>query len=174
MNPIPIEIERKYIIEIPDKEKMENCNGYSLSEIVQIYIESSPRVTHRVRSRTINGKTVYTETKKIRIDKMSSYEDEREISEMEFKCISQKIKQGTVPIVKERHSFEYRGQTFEIDVYPEWKNSCIMETELESRDKCVEIPAFIEIIKEVTGDKAYSNASMAQSFPVEIIKNRLS
>ena len=167
MKPIPIEIERKYIIEIPEEEKMRLCNGYTVSEIVQIYIESQSHVTHRVRSRKTNGKTVYTETKKIRIDKMSSYEDEREISEREFQSFSEKIKTGTVPVVKLRHSFDYLGQTFEIDVYTQWKSSCIMETELESRDKCVEFPEFIKIIKEVTGDKVYSNASMAQNFPVE-------
>lgn len=169
MNYIPIEIERKYIIEIPDEEKMRICNGYTMSEIVQIYIESQSRVTHRVRSRKANGKTVYTETKKIRIDKMSSYEDEKEISEREFLSLSNNIKKGTVPIEKARHTFDYLGQTFEVDVYPEWKKSCIMETELESRESRVEIPDFIKIIKEVTGDKAYSNASMAKSFPREII-----
>lgn len=168
MNSIPVEIERKYIIRIPSEEKMYSCEGYTVSEIQQIYIESFPRVTHRVRRRKKNGKTVYTETKKIRIDKMSSYEDEREISERDFLSLSNNIKKGTVPIEKVRHTFDYLGQTFEIDVYPKWKNTCILETELESRDKRVEFPDFIKIIKEVTGDKAYSNASMAASFPVEL------
>jgi len=169
MNSTPIEIERKYIIEIPDEEKMRLCEGYTVSEILQIYIESSPHLTHRVRSRKKSGNTVYTETQKIRIDKMSSYEDEKEISEREFLGLSNNIKKGTVPIEKVRHTFDYLGQTFEIDMYPKWKKSCIMETELESRESCVEIPDFIKIIKEVTGDKAYSNASMAKSFPREII-----
>ena len=57
---------------------------------------------------------------------MSSYEDEREISEREFQSFSEKIKTGTVPVVKLRHSFDYLCQTFEIDVYPQWKSSCIM------------------------------------------------
>ena len=170
MNSTPIEIERKYIIEIPDKERMRLCEGYSESEILQIYIESAPHVTHRVRRRKRNGNAVYTETKKIRIDKRSSYEDEREISERDFLSLSDNIKAGTVPIEKVRHAFDYLGQTFEIDVYPQWKSSCIMETELETRDKCVEFPEFIKIIKEVTGDNAYSNASMAQNFPVEFNK----
>ena len=169
MNSTPIEIERKYIIEIPNEEIMRLCEGYTVSEILQIYIESSPNVTHRVRSRKKNGNTVYTETKKIRIDKMSSYEDEKEISEREFLGLSDNIKEGTAPIEKVRHTFDYLGQMFEIDVYPEWKKSCIMETELESRESRVEIPDFIKIIKEITGDKAYSNASMAKSFPREII-----
>ena len=61
----------------------------------------------------------------------------------------------------------YGGQLFEIDVYPAWKNTAIMETELDDREREVEIPTFIEIIREVTGYKAYSNASMSKSFPKE-------
>ena len=43
-----------------------------------------------------------------------------------------------------------------------------METELESREEEVEFPSFIEILREVTGDKAYSNAAMSRTFPAEI------
>ena len=42
-----------------------------------------------------------------------------------------------------------------------------MEIELEKREESVEIPDFIEIIRDVTGDKAYSNAAMARAFPTE-------
>lgn len=169
MGTMPIEIERKYIIRIPSEEKMHSCESYTVSEIQQIYIESSPLVTHRVRSRKKNGITVYTETKKIRIDKMSSYEDEREICESEFNALIGKIKKGTSPIIKTRHTFDYIDKTFEVDVYPEWKNTCIMEIELKSKDEEIYFPTFIEVLKEVTGNKAYSNASMSKSFPQEII-----
>ena len=169
MGTLPIEIERKYIIRIPSEEQMHCCGVYTVSEIEQIYIESSPLVTHRIRSRKRKGKTVYTETKKIRIDKMSSYEDEREICDSEFNALRNKIKEGTTPIIKTRHTFDYIGKTFEVDVYPEWKKTCIMEIELKSREEEVKFPPFINVLKEVTGDKAYSNASMARSFPSEII-----
>jgi len=43
-----------------------------------------------------------------------------------------------------------------------------METELPSEDTNTDIPPFIKIIKEVTGIKAYSNASMSRAFPNEI------
>ena len=46
-------------------------------------------------------------------------------------------------------------------------NTAIMETELDSREKQVKIPSFIEILREVTGDKAYSNAGMSRRFPEE-------
>lgn len=164
-----IEIERKYIIRIPDIEKMRVMSDYSESEIVQIYLSSGPGVTHRIRSRKTDGKTVYTETKKIRIDSVSAYEDEREINGAEFERLSLKAKEGSIPIRKVRHKFCYRQQSFEVDIYPEWKKSCILETELESRDKIADFPEFIKILAEVSGNKEYSNAAMSQKFPKESV-----
>lgn len=163
-----IETERKFIISKPDIDVLRAQPEYTSSDIVQIYLVSSPRVTHRIRSRTYLGKTVYTETTKMRISGMSAYEDEREITEAEFVSLSEQIDPDTTPIVKTRHTFVLGGQLFEIDVYPNWQTSAIMETELEGEDTAVQIPEFISMIKEVTGIRAYSNASMARVFPTEI------
>jgi len=162
-----IEIERKYIIKMPDIELVRGCDGFTESEILQIYINSQSGVTHRVRRRSFLSGAVYTETKKQRIDKMSAIEDEREISEKEFNLICENIKTGTRPIIKTRYAFSYCGQLFELDVYPEWKRTCILETELTSRDETVDFPSFISVIEEVTGNPDYSNASMARLFPKE-------
>ena len=165
----PVEIERKYIIKMPSREILSGQNGYTKSEILQIYLPSEKGETHRIRRRAYGEKTLYFETRKQRIDKMSSHEDEREISAETFYELAEKPLEGTAPIEKLRHTFVYLGQLFEIDVYPQWKNTAVMETELDTREGEVEIPAFVEIIREVTGDKAYSNASMSKSFPPEDI-----
>ena len=162
-----IEIERKYIIKMPSLKEMQSMEDYTESKITQIYLESARGVTHRVRSRVYGGQAVYTETKKTRIDEMSVYEDEREISESEFAEKSKNIDKSTRPIFKTRYTFSYKGATFEIDAYPEWKKHAIMETELESREAVYEIPAFLEIVSEVTGEKEYSNAAMSKRFPPE-------
>ena len=167
MDATPIEIERKYIIKKPKAEVLTRAEGYTSSEIEQIYLNSHPRVTHRIRKRKTGNITTYTETKKIRIDKVSAYEDEREISEEEYKSLSALTRADTRPVRKVRHTFVYENQLFEIDEYPKWKSICIMETELKARDEKVEFPSFIKIIKEVTGEREYSNAKMAESFPEE-------
>ena len=169
MNSLPLEIERKYIIKMPDMSLIESQNGYTKSDIMQIYLESVGGVTHRVRSRAFDEKTVYTETKKIRIDKMSSIEDEREISKDEFLRLSNNQKQGTKAVCKTRFTLRHENFILEIDVYPEWQKTCIMEIELESEAALVKIPDFIEILKEVTGDRKYTNAAMAEKFPEELI-----
>ena len=164
-----LEIERKYVIEKPSALKMRECEAYTSSEIVQIYLDAEPGVTRRVRSRAYSdGRVQYFETEKRRVDEMSSEEYEREITKAEFDNLSLQIAAKTRPIIKTRHTFDYLGQTFEIDVYPDWERICIMETELPSRDTAVEMPDFIHIIAEVTGDKRYSNAAMSRSFPEEL------
>ncbi len=162
-----IEIERKYIISMPDFEVLKSQRDYSVSEILQIYLASEQGVTHRVRKRVFCDRTSYTETKKIRLDKMSAIEDEHEISPSEFDKLSQNIKEGTMPLAKVRHTFILENFCFEIDVYPEWKHTCIMEVELDRADTRVELPSFIRVIDEVTGNKAYTNFSMSKSFPEE-------
>ena len=162
-----VEIERKYIIKMPNLEVLTLQKDYSRSEILQIYLPSEVGESRRVRRRIYNEKTVYIETRKIRIDNMSSTEIERELSLSEFSAIAAEIKEGTIPIEKVRHTFIYENQLFEIDVFPRWTGTAIMETELDSRERQVEFPAFLEIVREVTGDKAYSNAAMSRSFPNE-------
>lgn len=162
-----LEIERKYIIAMPDFKKMQSMESYTKSDILQIYLPSENGNTHRIRRRTYTDKTVYFETVKVRVDKMSSNEFEREISEAEFNVLASSFDPNTHPIEKTRHTFIYNAQLFEIDVYPEWMNTAIMETELESRDTLVEMPGYIQIVREVTGDKRYSNAGMSRIFPEE-------
>ena len=166
---VPVEIERKYVIKIPDLLLIAKCDGYTVSEIEQTYLESDPSVTHRVRRRAYKDRLVYTETKKVRIDKISSFEDEREIDESDYLSLLELTKKGTRTLTKTRHTFVFSGQTFEVDIYPEWTHSCIMETELSSREAVVIMPLFVKVVAEVTGEKAYTNASMAHQFPDELI-----
>ena len=166
---IPIEIERKYVIYMPDISVLAEQDNYTVSKIRQTYLESESGITHRIRMRVWHDRTVYTETKKIRIDKMSAYEQEREIDEEEYHILLGCIKHGTRTLSKVRHTFTVAGQLFEVDVYPEWVKSCILETELRGREETVSVPEFIRVISEVTGDRRYSNASMSYEFTDEII-----
>lgn len=162
-----VEIERKYIIKKPSIVLMEACEEYTASEILQIYLRSEEGITRRVRSRTYPNKTVYTETTKLRIDSISAIEKEREICAEQFSELVKEIREGSVPLKKVRHTFKYSGQIFEIDFYPEWQNTAIMETELHSRESEIAMPRFIEVVREVSGIKEYSNSAMSQLFPKE-------
>ena len=164
---IGIEIERKYIIAMPNLNLLCSSDGYNRSDIVQTYLRSIDGVTRRVRMRTTDGNSRYYETVKARIDELSSTEVEREIDSEEYSELLKLAREDSTPIEKVRHLFFYNSQLFEIDVYPNWQNTAIMETELDSRETAVEMPPFIHIIREVTGDKRYSNAGMSMKFPEE-------
>ncbi len=168
--PCGIEIERKYIIHMPDIELVSSFRGYTKSEITQTYLKAPEGVTRRVRKRAYADRVEYTENLKRRLDHISATEDERLITEEEYLALLSEIKEGTAPLHKCRHTFEYMGHTVEIDVYPNWKSFCIMETELERADESVSYPAIIRILYEVTGDRRYSNAGMAESFPPEPVE----
>ncbi len=163
----PLEIERKFIIKMPDPEVLLCAENYTSSAITQIYLESDSGITHRIRKREYEGRTEYTETKKIRIDKMTAIEDEREISGADFEKLKLNIKKGSAPLSKLRRAFDFRGFTFEIDSYPKWERTAIMEVELRDASVEIKFPDFITVIKEVTGERAYTNAAMAESFPKE-------
>ena len=165
----PIEIERKYVILKPDFTALEERYDINASEIWQTYLESPSGVTRRVRKRVYKDKTTYTLTEKRRIDKLSSFEDEREIAECEYESLLGEIRSGTRTLRKTRRVIRVGEVAFEIDEYPEWASTCIMETELKSRDEQVVMPEFIRIVAEVSGVKAYTNASMSARFPEELV-----
>ncbi len=164
-----VEIEKKYVIKMPNEEELRSVFGFSESEIVQIYLASPKGVTHRVRKRVKGGVAVYTETKKRKIDRMSALETEAEISAERFSELVKNQRPESLPIIKRRISFPHEGHIMEIDIYPEWERSCILEVELEDRDCSPRFPDFLEIIADVTGDKEYSNSSMSMRFPKELI-----
>ena len=70
-------------------------------------------------------------------------------------------------IRKDRYCLTYDNQYFEIDVYPFWKDRAIAEIELSDEKTAIRFPEEIRVIREVTGDDAYKNASLAKIQPTE-------
>ena len=164
-----IETERKYIIEMPDIDALRKMKDYTESEITQIYLIDDMGKTHRIRKREYKDKTVFYENIKTRISAMSVIEEEGEISDSRYLDLSKKIDPRSAPVYKKSITFAYGAHTLEIDIYPEWKKTAILEAELGSEDEIPDFPPEIKIILEVTGDKCYSNHSMSFGFPAEIL-----
>lgn len=164
---VNLEIERKYIIKMPPLDLICCQPEHTESSILQIYLTHEAGETHRIRRRQYADKIVCTETRKIRLDSLAATEIESQISESAFDILAKAPLEGTTPIEKTRHTFLYEGRTFEIDIYPAWKNTAVMEVELPSRETEVMMPDFIEIISDVTADRKYKNFAMSMSFPNE-------
>lgn len=168
MNNSGIEIERKFLIRKPEEAWLETeAEG---SDIVQTYLEKSDRgLRGRVRRRSGKSGTVYTHTEKRHISAMRREEYEREISEEEYKELLLHSDPKRRTIEKRRYVLMYKGQCFEIDIYPFWKDRAVMEIELENENQAADFPPEIEIIKEVTEDRRYTNSSMALNIPFDPI-----
>ena len=65
-------------------------------------------------------------------------------------------------IRKTRYCLTYENQYFEIDVYPFWSDKAIAEIEMSDEHTEIVFPNQIKVIKEVTDDDSFRNASLAQ------------
>lgn len=166
MNNSGLEIERKYLIVLPDGELLKTrCDS---SEIVQTYLTGgADGGSERVRKRIYDGGTVYTHTRKHKINALSREEHETEISESEYEALLKRADPQRESVYKTRYCLEYSGQLFEIDVYPFWRERAVMEIELEREDQPVRLPPEIEIVREITEDRRYTNSSIAKQIPPE-------
>lgn len=162
------EIERKFLIRYPDTTFLASCAAYT--EIAQTYLKhDNEKMSERVRKRGKEGVYTYTHTCKTHINAMRRIEIENEISEEEYNTLLERADPERNVINKVRWCLDYKGQIFEIDIFPFWNDRAYLEIELTDETDSVELPPFIEIIKEVTGDKRYTNASLAKAIPMDEI-----
>lgn len=166
MNQNGYEIERKFLIRRPAAAWLEaNCQG---SDIIQTYLKTEAAGhSDRVRRREGKDGVVYTHTVKRRISDLRREEQEREISEGEYHALLQRADPERRSIEKRRYVLAYEGKDFEIDVYPFWQDRAVMEIELADEAEAVKLPPEIEIIKEVTRDRRYTNAALAREIPLD-------
>ena len=161
--PEPLEIERKFLIEKPNLEFLENLESCEKVDIVQTYLRSSnPNEEVRVRQRGINGSYTYTKTRKIKIDGLKRVELEERITPEEYVQELQNADPNMKTIVKTRYCLSHNNQYYEIDIFPDMENEAIMEIELASENQKFTIPEFIDVIEEVTDKEEYKNSSIAK------------
>ena len=156
------EIERKYLIEYPDLNILEN---YPKSDIAQTYLKTNDGMTSRVRKRASGGVTKYIFTEKKRITDVKCIENERELSAVEYEELLKLADTERRTVIKTRYCVPYNGRVVEVDIYPFWSDRAIAEVEMESEDEAVCLPDFIKVIRDVTAEKAYKNASIAKKIP---------
>lgn len=162
----PIECERKFLIRYPDTAAL-LAMGAEKSDITQTYLNAPEGVTVRVRKRVYADKTVYFYTKKTRLTSLSAIEEEKEIDEAEYLSLLTDADEARRPVHKTRYTLPYAGHLLEIDVYPFWQRQAVFEVELTCEEEEIAFPDFLQILREVTADRAYKNVSLAKSIPPE-------
>ena len=165
--PVPLEIERKFLIRYPDLAALEEKPNCEKVEIIQTYLRSSGDTEVRVRQRGKDGKYMYYRTKKTRVSETERTEIERRISQEEYVGYLMEADPARRPIRKTRYCLTENNCYYEIDIYPEWKKQAILEVELRTTDQEIIFPQDIKVIREVTADKTYGNHSLAAEMPEE-------
>ena len=160
--PEPYEIERKYLIEYPDIQWLENHPSCRRVEIIQTYLKSPAGEEVRVRQRGVDGNYIYFQTIKRRVSDVKRVEIERRLSQEEYLRLLMEADTTRRQIRKTRYCLTYGNQYFEIDIYPFWQDKAIAEIELSDENTAITFPEQITVIREVTEDDAYKNASLAR------------
>ncbi len=176
--PVPLEVERKYLIRIvrPSELEIEGI-PYKRFRITQLYLDfSSPGATAhddsyekrvRMMQEEGGGSAVYFLTEKWGSG-LARIERESIITRQEFDGhISERSLSSSSPIPmtsKTRTTFQYQDNVFEIDEFdkplPQGDIYAVMEVELASVNDRPNIPLFIDIVADITGD-TYSNLELA-------------
>lgn len=159
--PEPLEIERKFLIEFPDVKWLESLPNCRKVDIIQTYLISNGADEVRVRQRGENGSYMYYKTVKRRVSETARIELEERLDQNEYLTLLMEADPGKRPIRKTRYCLTYKNQYFEIDLYPFWDHQAIVEIELSDEDARIHFPKELKILREVTGDESFTNASLA-------------
>ena len=160
--PEPYEIERKYLIEYPDIKWLESNPSCRRIEIIQTYLNSAAGEEVRIRQRGFDGNYIYYQTIKRKVSDVKRVEIERRLSQSEYLKLLMEADTTKRQIRKTRYCLTFDNQYFEIDIYPFWTDKAIAEIELSDENAAVVFPKQLKVIREVTEDEAYKNASLAK------------
>jgi CYTH domain-containing protein len=146
--------------------------------MIQHYLENNDNPTERVRATTRfkrfgmewPGKW-YEHTIKHKAEDEGNWEDEREISSVEYaEYLSGSAAHGGTfgrqdltrqPIIKHRLVFYYHDQKFELDRFHHPFPFTLLEAEVESLANPIDLPPWLDLI-EVTGNKRFSGVRLAK------------
>ncbi len=156
------EIERKFLVRTTKKapDNLEVITAF----IVQDYLKNSEKgVTERVRLSSDGFVDTYTHTHKRRISAGVHDETERVITKEEYGKLLSRANSKLNTIHKTRYTFTWDGMVWELDKYAgRLSGLVVLEIELEDINTPVTIPPFIEVEREVTEDRSYSNRALAE------------
>lgn len=159
--PEPLEIERKFLIEHPDLNLLQNMKTCRRVALTQAYLNTPEEGLFRVRKRGEGADALYIKTVKHKINDMKRIEIEDTISEEEYNAYLDRKECVQGVISKDRYCLVWHGEYFELDVYPFWADKATLELELLTEDQPFELPDFLTLIRDVTTEKAYRNKQLA-------------
>lgn len=142
--------------------------------VVHDYLATPNRhMQARIRRRGQNGNWTYTHTiRRPEINKESP-ELRMQISAREYQLLLVQKDVNHYTIYKKRRCFLWNNQYFQMDIYeepchPRCHGLIILETYTTLLGQDLELPGFLEVIKEITTDENYSMYNLSKKDVVEV------
>jgi CYTH domain-containing protein len=159
--PEPREIERRFLlragaagVEVPVRSEE--------FDIEQTYLLAQGDWEARVRRRGQHGSCTYTHTLKRPVAAGQRVEIERQITGREYIALLAQADPARRTIRKRRRVFLWANGYFEWDTFVEPRAGLeLLEIEVDSLDELIELPPFLIVEREVTGDEEYANHTIA-------------
>lgn len=162
--PEPVEDERKFLLgAAPDLADARLSDAVSV-DIEQTYLAGSvDGIEERVRRRTWRGQSAYTHTVKDRRVAGPPIERERLISRKEYQRLLGQADPARRTLRKTRTCFAYGASYCELDrvQLDDGDVLWLLEIERVTPDEPLELPDFLDIAREVTGEPAYLMSHVA-------------
>jgi CYTH domain-containing protein len=164
---VPLEIEHKLLLRrVPGEDEL-RASGAVPVEIEQIYLsappESGSRRVRRERDRE-TGTVRRPYTQKVRVRPGVRDEREEEVDEARYQELLAERDEGSAPVRKTRWKLPSHGGLLEIDVYRDL-DLAVVELEVDDEEAlstALDLPAFLEVERDVTNDPEYTNAALAR------------
>ena len=157
------------MIRMPDLQQLAEKSA-RIIEMEQVYLKGgAPGVSMRVRKSVEGDKVTYHRNEKQKLTDMVRIEQEEEIDEKHYKILLGFADPALQVIKKTRYCVPMGALTAEIDVFPFWEDRAFCEVELPDEAVTVELPEWLDVIREVTEDKRYTNLALAREIPLEDI-----
>lgn len=160
--PEPMPEKHKYLIAMPDMEKITSDYNALTLDMMQTYLrEINPGVERRIRQQKNGSEYLYFYTEKHLMPDGTKWDTERPISQKDYIQYLMEGDPELHAVHKTKYRFTYQSQRFEIDVYPFSDEKAVMFRYAGSDH--AELPPEITVLQDVTGDPEYKNKQLARS-----------
>ncbi|MBQ1437334.1 MAG: hypothetical protein IIZ07_05305, partial [Ruminococcus sp.] len=99
-----------------------------------------------------------------KISELKRVEREESITKEQYEHYISKKEYCQGTISKDRYCFVWKNQYFELDVFPFWDKTALIEIELLKENQPYTLPDFLVVLREVTYEKQFRNKSLAVQY----------
>lgn len=160
--PIPIELEKKYLLKDFDPESI--TVPFEVIDIEQRYLVPKEKYSEeRVRRRSWLGGHSFFHTIKSPGPNNARFEIEKNIQKKEYDfSLANRVSLNKYPIKKKRYCFLWNNQYFEVDIFlDKLAGLKLVEIEHTEENSSIDLPDFLNVERDVTNETFYKNSYLA-------------